>query len=45
MTIEVFLKKNGYSDIEINNELVGRDIDKPDILIKEVLRGHLYHGL
>lgn len=42
MTIEIFLKGNGYSDVEINHELVGKDIDRPEILVREVLRGHLH---
>lgn len=41
MVIEIFLKKNGRSDIEINKEIVGRDLERPETLVREILRGHM----
>lgn len=41
MVIEIFLKKNGRSDVEVNRELFGRDLDRPETLVREILRGHL----
>ena len=41
MIIEIFLKKNGCSDVEVDRALVGRDVVRPESLVKELLNGHL----
>ena len=45
MVIEIFLKHDGTSDIEVDRELVGRDLAKPELLVREILRGHLHRPL
>lgn len=41
MIIEIFLKKNGCSDVEVDREMVGRDLVRPENLVRELLQGHL----
>ncbi len=41
MTIEIFLKENGYSDVEINHEIVGVNIAKPENFVRGVLNNYL----
>lgn len=41
MTIEIFLKENGYSDVEINHEIVGVNIAKPENFVRGVLTNYL----
>jgi|GEM_PF-6667051 len=41
MTIEIFLKENGYSDIEINHEIIGVNIAKPESFVRGVLSNYL----
>jgi hypothetical protein len=38
MVIEIFLKHDGTSDIEVNKELLGRDLDRPELLVREIPR-------
>lgn len=40
MTIEIYLKENGYSDIEINNEIVGINVTKPEAFVKGILTNY-----
>ena len=40
MTIEIFLKENGYSDVEINHEMIGVNLTKPENFVRGILTGY-----
>ncbi|HNY13102.1 MAG TPA: hypothetical protein PKK26_16055 [Candidatus Wallbacteria bacterium] len=44
MTIEIFLKENGYSDVEVNHEMVGVNLVKPENFVRGILTNYLNKG-
>ena len=41
MTIEIFLKENGYSDVEVNHEIVGVNLSKPETFVRGILNNFI----
>lgn len=37
MRVQVYLKKNGLSDIEVNDQIIAVNISEPDLFIKNLL--------
>lgn len=41
MTVEIFMKENGYSDVEINHEIVGVNLAQPENFVRGILNHYI----